>query len=85
MDIVNKNMVAEDRQEVRLFMISVKMFDAENEVDETIRHLESITIYNGQMRCKESEDVEFIIPEGELEHYCFYISDDIITVDDWGE
>lgn len=66
-------------------MISVKMFDALNGVEKTVRHLESIAIYNGQMRCKENDDVEFFIPEDDLEHYCFYISDDIITVDDWGE
>lgn len=67
-------------------MISVKMFDALNGVEKTVRHLESIAIYNGQMRCKENDnDAEFFISEDELEHYCFYISDDIITVDDWGE
>lgn len=66
-------------------MISVKMFDAENGVEKTVRHLESISIYNGQMRCKESEDLAFIIFADELDHYCFYISDDIITVDDYGE
>lgn len=66
-------------------MISVKMFDAENGVEKTVRHLESIAIYNGKMRCKESEGVEYIIPADEFEHYCFYISDDIITVDDWRE
>lgn len=66
-------------------MVSVKMFDAENGVEKTVRHLESIAIYNGQMRCKKSEDVTFIIPADELEHYCFYISEDIITVDDYGE
>lgn len=66
-------------------MISVKMFNALNGAEITVRHLESIAIYNGQMRCKENDEVKFIIPEDELEHYCFYISDDIITVDDWGE
>ena len=66
-------------------MISVTMFDALNRVEKIVRHLESIAIYNGQMCCKENDDVEFFITEDELEHYCFYISDVSITVDGWGE
>ena len=67
-------------------MISVKMYDALNGVEKTIRHAESCAIYNGQLRVKEKGTAtEFFIPEDELEHYCLFISDDVQTLDDWGD
>ena len=67
-------------------MISVKMYDALNGVEKTVRHVESVAIYNGQIRVKEKgTETEFFIPEDESEHYCLFIADDIQCVDDWGE
>ena len=78
-------MVAGDRQKVRGNMFSVKMFDAENGVEKTIRHVVSVSIYNGQLRAKDFQDVEFVLPSDEFAHNCIYIDEDIQTVDDWGE
>ena len=66
-------------------MFSVKMFDAENGVEKTIRHVVSVSIYNGQMRVKDFQEVEFVLPPDKFEYNCIYITDDIQTVDDWGE
>lgn len=66
-------------------MFSVKMFDAEYGVEKTIRHVVSVSIYNGQMRGKDFQDVEFVLSSDVFENPCIYIADDIQTVDDWGE
>ena len=78
-------MIERRSAESEVNMISVKMFDALNGVEKTVRHVESVAIYNGQMRIKDCQDVEFVLPSDEFEQNCIYIADDIQTVDDWGE
>lgn len=83
-NIVNKNMVVGYRQKVRFIMI-VRMYDAEEGVTKEVKNVVRVAMYNGELKIKDNQEVEFFIPPDELEHYCIYVADDIQCVDDWGE
>ena len=55
----------------------VRMYDAHNGVIKEVRNAVWIAMYNGTLRVKDNQDVEYFIPPDAFEHYCVYVIDDV--------